>query len=57
MNAQLFIAKTSGQLLFDGYEDPILGYGSKFKFSDAPAWDKFGWFYQVSDRHLAYSIH
>ena len=42
----VFINKTARELLFDGYEDPLMTMGSLFaKKGDIPK-DKFGWFYK-----------
>ncbi|XP_015598597.1 protein croquemort isoform X2 [Cephus cinctus] len=36
--------KTAGELLFDGYKDPLLEMGLALNYSGIP-YDKFGWFY------------
>jgi len=44
---RIWVTKTTGELLFEGYNDPILSMAVKLpSFSDTkiPA-DKFGWFY------------
>jgi len=40
-----FITKTARQLLFDGYEDPLMSMADMFSSSDRPM-DKFAWFYK-----------
>ena len=41
--------KTVGELLFDGYDDPILEIGASFDEEERTLpIDKFGWFYKVS---------
>ena len=49
--SEVFITKTVGQLLFDGYEDPLLDLAQKipdFVGIEIPKeYDKFGWFYKV----------
>ena len=40
-----------GELLFDGYEDPILKIGASFnKEKRTVPIDRFGWFYKVRSR-------
>lgn len=48
MGLEPFVNQTVGELLFDGYEDPILSMGNMFASPkvDIPL-DKFGWFYKV----------
>ena len=54
MNATIFVKKTVGELLFDGYQDSIIDLGSTFGSMEAGfdddkvALDKFGWFYKVN---------
>ncbi|XP_066145445.1 protein peste-like isoform X2 [Euwallacea fornicatus] len=43
---------TAGEIMFYGYEDPILNVGNKFGFSQLPNFDKFGWFYTRNDSEL-----
>jgi len=45
LEAELFVKKTVGELLFDGYEDQVMSLGSSFTDEDVPL-DKFGWFYK-----------
>ena len=47
--AKLFINKTIGELMFEGYEDELITIGDAFteeKDKVIPM-DKFGWFYKV----------
>ena len=46
LEATLFVNKTVGELLFEGYEDEVLKMGKMMK--DDANMDKFGWFYNVS---------
>lgn len=41
------IVRTVGELLFDGYDDPLVDIAAAFPFLSAgiPSFDKFGWFY------------
>ncbi|KOB79183.1 Scavenger receptor class B member 4, partial [Operophtera brumata] len=42
------VTKTAGQMLFEGYEDPLLDLAKSLPASTtggAPPVDKFGWFY------------
>uniref|UniRef100_A0A1Y1K1C6 Scavenger receptor class B member 1 n=1 Tax=Photinus pyralis TaxID=7054 RepID=A0A1Y1K1C6_PHOPY len=41
------IVKTVGELLFDGYDDPLVDIAATFPFlsTGIPSFDKFGWFY------------
>ena len=54
MNATIFVKKTVGELLFDGYQDSIIDLGATFGSMEAGfdedkvALDKFGWFYKVT---------
>ena len=49
IEAQIFVKKTVGELLFEGYEDSVMGIGSAFGHGQGPVFlDKFGWFYKVS---------
>ena len=49
MEATLFVNKTVGELLFDGYEDEVLNMGTEMEMmEDDGNMDKFGWFYNVS---------
>ena len=53
VQATLFINRTVGELLFDGYEDTVMDLGSSFGGmgsggDDEVDLDKFGWFYKVT---------
>jgi hypothetical protein len=44
----LFVTKTVGQLMFEGYEDELLNITSALNVSEFHVpFDKFGWFYPV----------
>lgn len=44
----LFVTKTVGQLLYEGYEDDLLNLTATLNVSDFQVpFDKFGWFYPV----------
>ncbi|CAH0555939.1 unnamed protein product [Brassicogethes aeneus] len=48
MASKIHITKTVGELLFEGYEDPLLNMARNMPFlagSSMPPMDKFGWFY------------
>lgn len=56
--SELFITKTVGELLFDGYSDKLLNlsqYVSEWLNISIPDDDKFGWFYEVTLMHACYS--
>lgn len=45
------VTKTAGEMLFEGYEDPLLDLAKSLPSSatgGAPPVDRFGWFYGVS---------
>lgn len=48
MEAKLFINKTVGELLFDGYEDELIAIGDAYAEEEEVSvpLDKFAWFYQ-----------
>ena len=46
VKSKLFITKTAIELLFDGYDDPLLTLGQKLPSGMFPPFDKFAWFYQ-----------
>ena len=53
LDATLFVNRTVGELLFDGYEDTVMDLGSSFGGmgsggDDEVDLDKFGWFYKVT---------
>jgi hypothetical protein len=53
----LAVTHTVGDMLFDGYSDPLLDFAKKlptFAGVDIP-YDKFGWFYLVG-KFLIYKI-
>lgn len=57
---QVSVTKKVGELLFDGYEDPLLDLAKSLPASTtggAPPVDKFGWFYGVSALHLFHPIY
>jgi hypothetical protein len=44
----MFVTKTVGQLMFEGYEDELLNITARLNISDFQVpFDKFGWFYPV----------
>lgn len=46
VSSKLYVTKTAGEILFDGYEEPIL---SSLSYLPIPSvMDKFGIFYGVS---------
>jgi len=46
LEATIFVKKTVGELLFDGYEDEVLEMGTEMEMMEDDAnMDKFGWFY------------
>lgn len=51
--SEVFITKTVSQLLFEGYEDPLLDLADKIPpalgIEIPQGYDKFGWFYNVND--------
>ena len=48
LEAEIFVRKTAGELLFEGYEDKIMDIGAALGegIGDVVL-DKFGWFYKV----------
>ena len=63
--ARIFVKKTIGELLFDGYEDTVMDIGSSLDSEDdyfeeedeveegdpnKVPMDKFGWFYKVGSK-------
>ena len=46
IEAQIFVKRTVGELLFEGYEDSVMQIGSVFGHGQGQ--DRFGWFYLVS---------
>lgn len=51
------VTKTAGELLFDGYEDPLLDLANSLPQieTNAPKVDKFGWFYKVNTYKIIYN--
>ena len=48
LEAEIFVRKTVGELMFEGYEDKIMDIGSHLGEIEAEVvLDKFGWFYKV----------
>lgn len=50
LRTQMHVKKTVDEILFKGYEDPIINLMNKMTFlqqPDVPKMDKFGWFYGV----------
>lgn len=48
LKSQMFVTKTAGELLFDGYSDPLLDLAKELPPGILPPFDKFAWFYQVT---------
>ena len=48
VGSKVFLNKTAGQLLFDGYEDPLLSIAEWIGTKSSVPIDKFGWFYKVN---------
>ena len=51
LEATIFVKKTVGELLFDGYEDNVMAIGSQFsdlEEEETENMERFGWFYNVS---------
>ena len=54
MEAEIFVRKTVGELLFEGYEDKIMDLGSALGQGQGDVvLDKFGLFYKVTGRALS----
>ena len=48
LEAEIFVRKTVGELMFEGYEDKIMDIGSALgEIEGDVVLDKFGWFYKV----------
>jgi hypothetical protein len=48
----MFVTKTVGQLMFEGYEDELLNLTARMNVSDFKVpFDKFGWFYPVCRKY------
>ena len=49
LEATIFVKKTVGELLFEGYRDDVMELGSSMGDIETDVkMDKFGWFYDVS---------
>ena len=46
LEAEIFVKRSVGELLFEGYDDTVMRIGSAFGHGQGQ--DKFGWFYGVS---------
>ena len=55
VDTQIFVTKTATELLFDGYDDPLLDAAAVIKYlvNISIPFDKFGWFYSVSSAVLS----
>ena len=49
MQSELFVNRTVGQLLFEGYEDELLALAEMVGEKSRTPLDRFGYFYKVSD--------
>ncbi len=47
VQAQLFLNRTIGELMFDGYEDELVTIGNALSEGIDIPMEKFGWFYKV----------
>ena len=48
LKATLFINRTIGELMFDGYEDELIAIGEAYAEEESVIpMDRFGWFYKV----------
>ena len=45
LEAEIFVKRSVGELLFEGYDDTVMQIGSAFGHGQGQ--DKFGWFYGV----------
>lgn len=52
ISATLFVNKTVGELLFDGYEDTLLSIAEMSGAKTAAPMDKFGFFYKVKSNSI-----
>lgn len=52
ISATLFVNKTVGELLFDGYEDALLSIAQMSGAKSRVPMDKFGWFYKVRNERI-----
>ena len=49
MQSELFVNRTVGQLLFEGYEDELLALAEMVGEKSRTPLDRFGYFYKVND--------
>lgn len=58
MKQNIFVTKTAGELLFDGYEDSMIKMAKSMPMLDAGEipFDKFGWFYSVRKKFFCFQI-
>ena len=55
LEATIFVKKTVGELLFEGYKDDVMDLGSSMGDMEPDVkMDKFGWFYNVSTSFVKY---
>lgn len=49
MAPNVYLTRTVSQMLFEGYEDPLINMARSLPFlgNSVPGWDRFGWFYTV----------
>jgi hypothetical protein len=53
----MFVTKTVGQLMFDGYEDELLNITAKLNVSEFKVpFDRFGWYYPVCKKSIVLRI-
>jgi scavenger receptor class B protein 1 len=47
MAPNVYLTRTVSQMLFEGYEDPLINMARSLPFlgNSVPGWDRFGWFY------------
>ena len=48
MQSELFVNRTVGQLLFEGYEDELLALAEMMGEKSRTPLDRFGYFYKVN---------
>ncbi len=54
VQAQLFLNRTIGELMFDGYEDELVTIGDALSEGIDVPMEKFGWFYKVYLLNFSY---
>lgn len=57
--ADLTVDRSISQLLFEGYEDPLINMAKtmeNLQHLEIPPYDKFGWFYEVSERRYLFGL-